>query len=232
MVETRKKILVTGGSKGIGLGIARIFYHRDFEVIICARGEGDLKKAAATMPGLHTYVCDLSKKEAVKQLAAEINQKHGVLDVLVNNAGTFQMGEMHAEEDEVFELLMATNVSSAYYLTKALLPGMIERKQGTIFNVCSIASLMPYTSGSSYSISKYALLGFSKVLREEMKAHDIRVVALMPGAVYTDSWAASGLPPERFIAVEDIAKLVWNAYDLSDATVVEDIVVRPRLGDI
>ncbi len=228
----KKKVLVTGGSKGIGLGIAKIFYDHDFEVIICARGEDGLKKAATDMPGVHTFACDLSKKEAVKQMASAINEKFGVLEVLVNNAGTFQMGEMHAEEDEVFEQLMATNVNSAYYLTKSLLPAMIEKKHGTIFNVCSIASLMPYTSGSSYSISKYALLGFSKVLREEMKPMGIRVVALMPGAVYTDSWAASDLPPERFIPVEDIAKLVWNAYDLSDSTVVEDIIVRPRLGDI
>ena len=127
---------------------------------------------------------------------------------------------------------METNVSSAYHLTRAILPFMIEKNSGHIFNICSTASLKAYPDGGSYCISKYAMLGLNQVLREELKGQDIKVTAVFPGATYTDSWKNSGLPEERFIPASDIAKLIWSAYDLSDTTNVEEILVRPVLGDI
>ncbi|RMG19429.1 MAG: SDR family oxidoreductase [Bacteroidetes bacterium] len=228
----RPSIFITGASRGIGLAIARKFYEEDFEVAICSRNPENLDAAREEMPGLHTFVCDISDKTDVKICAAKVRDLFGSLDVLVNNGGTFLPGKLHEEPDEVFERLMATNLNSAYYFTKVLLPPMIARGRGTIFNICSVASIKAYANGGSYGVSKYALLGFSKNLREELKPHHIRVVSVLPGAVITDSWASSGLPEERFIPPEDIASLVWNAYSLSPRTVVEDIVVRPALGDI
>lgn len=227
-----KTIFISGASQGIGLGIARRFYQEGFKVIICARGQEKLDKAKAEMPNLHTYVCDISKKAAVKEMAAWLNETYGTLDVLVNNGGTFLPGQLHSESDDTYELLMATNMDSTYYLTKGVLPKMMERKSGTIFNIASVASIKPYQYGGSYGISKYAMLGFSKNLREEMKEFGIRVISIMPGAVRTPSWDAAELPDERFIPVEDISSLVWNAYAMSERTVIEDIVVRPFLGDI
>ncbi|MEM7373981.1 MAG: SDR family oxidoreductase [Bacteroidota bacterium] len=227
-----KTIFISGASQGIGLGIARRFYQEGFQVIICARGQEKLDKAKAEMPKLHTYICDISDKAAVKQMAVWLNETYGTLDVLVNNGGTFLPGQLHSESDDTYELLMATNMDSTYYLTKGLLPKMMERKSGTIFNIASVASIKPYQYGGSYGISKYAMLGFSKNLREEMKEFGIRVISIMPGAVRTPSWDAAELPDERFIPVEDIASLVWNAYAMSERTVIEDIVVRPFLGDI
>ena len=227
-----KKIFISGGSRGIGLAIARRFHQEGYEVIICARGEEGLKKAADELPGLKTYVCDLSNKQSVKDLVAEVRAKHGTLDILVNNGGVFLPGQLHNEEDAVFENLIATNLFSAYYLTKGLLPDMIEAGKGTVVNMCSIASITAYEHGGSYSVSKFGLYGFSKSLREEMKSKGIRVFAMLPGATFTSSWDGMDIPAERMIPAEDIAELCWCNCSLSPRTVVEDIVIRPQLGDL
>ena len=109
---------------------------------------------------------------------------------------------------------------------------MIPHREGHIYNMCSVASLQAYENGGSYCISKFALLGFSKVLREEMKTYNIRVTSLIPGAVLTDSWSGTTLPETRFMKPEDVADLVWSIHALSNQTVVEDIVLRPMEGDI
>ena len=124
---------------------------------------------------------------------------------------------------------MDTNLYSAYYLTQEILPLMLPHKSGNVFNMCSIASFMPY---GAYAVSKHAMLGFSKVLREEMKDKGIRVTAIMPGATYTPSWEGSPLPEERFMKAEDVAEAIWGCYNLSPRTVVEEIILRPQLGDI
>ncbi|MBL7876963.1 MAG: SDR family NAD(P)-dependent oxidoreductase, partial [Cyclobacteriaceae bacterium] len=103
---------------------------------------------------------------------------------------------------------------------------------GHIFNICSIASIKAYPNGGSYAISKFALLGFSKVLREELKEHGIRVTAVLPGATKTASWAGSTLPDSRFIKPEDVAETIFSAYSLSPNAVVEELLIRPQLGDI
>jgi NAD(P)-dependent dehydrogenase (short-subunit alcohol dehydrogenase family) len=227
-----KQILITGASKGIGLAIAKRFYQADWRVIVCARGEAGLAAAKAEMPNLVTYVCDLNNKADVKQFAAQVQADHGTLDVLVNNGGVFLPGQLHNEDDAILEQLISTNLMSAYYISKALLPDMIAAGAGTVVNICSIASVMAYSAGGAYSTSKFAMYGFSKSLREEMKPKGIRVVAVLPGATYTDSWSFSDLPQERFIPAEDVAELVWTACALSPRTVLEDIILRPQLGDI
>ncbi len=227
-----KKIFISGGSRGIGLAIARRFYKEGFQVIICARGEEGLKAASDELPGLITYVCDLSDKQSVKDLVAELRAKHGTLDILVNNGGVFLPGQLHNEEDAVFEQLIATNLFSAYYLSKGLLPDMIEAGKGIVVNMCSIASITAYEHGGGYSVSKFGMYGLSKSLREEMKSKGISVIAMLPGATYTSSWEDMDVPEERMIPPEDVAELCWTACNMSERTVVEDIVIRPQLGDL
>ncbi len=231
-MKKKPAVFISGASRGIGLAIAKIFYQNDYQVIICGRNPLKLKEAESLMPGIDTYVCDIALKSEVKILAEKLIQQYGALDILINNGGAFQPGQIHSEADEVFETLMNTNLNSAYYFTKALLPPMIQKKSGTVVNICSIASITPYANGGSYSISKFAMLGFGKVLREEMKPHNIRVINVLPGAVLTDSWAGTDLPESRFIPPEDIAQIVWNSCAVSSRTVVEDIIIRPLAGDI
>jgi short-subunit dehydrogenase len=154
------------------------------------------------------------------------------VDILVNNAGSFIPGSVHNEPDNALEEMMNVNLYSAYHLTRVLLPSMIAQKKGHIFNMCSIASLQAYKNGGAYSISKFALLGFSKNLREEMKPHGIRVTAVIPGAAYTDSWKGSGVEPRRIMQAGDVAAMVYAASQLSPQACVEDIILRPQEGDL
>ncbi|HYG19529.1 MAG TPA: SDR family NAD(P)-dependent oxidoreductase, partial [Ohtaekwangia sp.] len=136
------------------------------------------------------------------------------------------------EPEGTLESMIVNNLYSAYYATRGIVPIMQDQKRGHIFNMCSIASLKAYPNGGSYAISKFALLGFSKCLREELKATGIRVTAVMPGATMTASWEGTDLPDERFMTAEDIAETIFSAYTLSGRSVVEEIIIRPQLGDI
>ena len=228
----RGSILVTGGSKGIGLAIARRFLAEGFATVVCARNADALEAARAGAPGLHALECDMTVAADVARLAERVGDLVGVPDVLVNNAGAFVPGQLHAEDDGALERMLAANLFSAYRITRALLPGMIARGSGTIINVCSTASIMAYPDGGSYCIAKHALHGFSRTLREEMKPHGIRVVSLLPGATLTASWEGVDLPPDRLMPVEDVAEMAWAAHRMSPRTVVEEILMRPFLGDI
>jgi short-subunit dehydrogenase len=125
-----------------------------------------------------------------------------------------------------------TNLYSAYYLTRSVVPIMLPQKSGHIFNMCSIASLIAYPNGGAYSITKFALLGFSKVLREELKEKGIRVTSIMPGATWSNSWAGVDLPKERLMEAEDIASAILNAWKMGPSAVVEEVIIRPQLGDL
>ncbi len=233
-----KTAIITGASKGIGLATAKIFAKNEFNVAICARNEEALSKAKVELEkvnskiDVYTEICDVSKKEQLNTFADNCLQKFINIDVLINNAGVFFPGEVHQEEDGVLEQMIETNVYSAYRMSKAIIPNMKARKAGYIFNIASIAGLQAYPNGGSYSISKFALIGMGKALRQELLNDNIKVSNIMPGAVLTASWEGVDLPKERFIQADDIAKVIFNAYSLSDSTVVEDIVVRPQLGDI
>src|SRR6185312_5050858 len=127
---------------------------------------------------------------------------------------------------------MSVNLYSAYHLTRQLLPIIKEKKTGHIFNMCSVASLKAYPNGGSYGISKYALLGFSNNLREELIPFNIKVTALCPGATYSRSWEGSGVHPDRMMEGKDIADTLWASYTLSAQANVELIVIRPLKGDL
>jgi short-subunit dehydrogenase len=220
-------LVVTGGTKGIGRAIADKFVAEGFDAIVCARSVNEI-----TSPGLLPVAADLSTRDGVNTLLDYIRSLNRPVDVLVNNAGVFQPGQIQNEAEGVFEELMITNVASAYHLTRGLVGGMISRRKGHIFMMCSTASITPYTNGGSYCISKFALLGMSRVLREELKPHSVKVTALLPGATLTNSWAGTDLPEDRFLKAEDVANSAWAAYSLSASAVIEEILIRPQLGDI
>jgi short-subunit dehydrogenase len=233
-----KNIVISGCTRGIGYAIAELFASGGFNVAGCARSEKDLlhmqtdfEKRFPTCNFLFAC-CDMSKAEEVKTFAASMIKAWGKVDLLVNNAGVFLPGSIYTEEEGVLETLLAANLHSAYHLTRSVLPVMIKAQAGSIFNICSVASLKAYENGGSYCISKFALLGFSKQLREEMKPHGIKVTAIMPGATYTQSWANAGIPQSRFMPASDIAKSIWDIYHLSSTTDVEEVILRPQFGDI
>jgi len=228
-------IVITGASKGLGKAFARAFASEHNTLLLCARNVNNLEVLANELKDSGATVCfqsvDISKKDAVMAFG-EWCLTYGTPDILINNAGSFEPGSVNNEADGVIEKMIETNLYSAYHLTRSLLPPMIQKKQGHIFNICSIASIQAYSNGGSYSISKFAMLGFSKNLREEMKHHHIKVTSVLPGAVYTDSWKGSGIDENRIMQDDDIAKMVLAASQLSPQACVEEIVLRPQLGDL
>ncbi len=234
----RKTAVVSAGSRGIGRAVVLKLAAAGMNVITCSRSQEKLDalfEEHSALPGtgsLDTIATDLSKKAGVDTFAKFVVQKGLDVDLVVNNAGGFIPGKISDEPDGALESMIELNLYSAYHLTRHLLPNMISRKQGHIINICSIASIIPYLYGGSYCIAKFALLGFSKVLREELKAHGIRVTSVLPGPALSDSWGEVDLPPERFMPVEDVAACVFDAFSLSPRTVVEEILIRPQLGDI
>ena len=234
----KKTIVITGASKGIGYAIAKKFVENNFNIALCSRGENSLESAVKTLfeinsdVVIYSEVCDVSKKEELELFSKNVLTKFNTIDVLINNAGVFFPGEVHNEEEGVLEQMIETNLYSAYRMSRAIIPNMKKNKGGYIFNIASIAGLQAYPNGGSYGISKFAMIGMGKALRQELINFNIKVCNVMPGAVFTASWEGVDLPKERFIDADDIASLVFNAYSLSDSTVVEDIIVRPQLGDI
>ena len=230
-------VLITGASRGIGKAVAKIFAANGHDLFLSSRSEVALYKSMEELQTNYPSVSikakafDLTDKQQAKDLGNWC-LKYAIPDILVNNAGLFEPGSVHNEPEGTLESQLAINVSSAYHLTRTLLPKMIDRRSGHIFNLCSIASLNAYNNGGAYSISKFAIYGFSKNLREEMKPHNIKVTSVHPGAVHTDSWSGYDNSSKRIMEAEDIAKMIYACTQLSAAACVEDIVIRPQLGDL
>lgn len=230
--------VITGSTKGIGKAIVELLASKGINVAICSRNEQEidhfLKELKISYPGVKAIglKTDMRDKSDVSKFASFVLNEFETIDILVNNAGVFIPGELIQEEDGTLEKMIETNLYSAYHLTRIVVPNMIKNKSGHIFNMCSIASKIAYPNGGSYSISKFALLGFSKVLREELKEKNIKVTSILPGATWSASWEGVDLPKSRLMQAEDIAKIVWSALEMSPSAVIEDIVIRPQLGDL
>jgi short-subunit dehydrogenase len=230
--------IITGASRGLGRAIAEQFAGHGYDLVLSSRDAAALSKAVRELAdrypaiNIRSKAVDLGDKGQAQELGRWVLESGVPADVLVNNAGQFIYGSLYEEADGVLEKLIAVNLYGAYHLTRVLLPAMMARRAGHIFNICSIASLKAYHHGGAYGISKYALAGFSANLREEMKGHGVKVTAVYPGAAYTDSWAGSGVDPDRIMEAADIARMVVAAAELSPQATVEEIVLRPQLGDL
>ena len=233
-----KVAVITGGTKGIGKAIIRKFASQGFDIITCSRNMDELqalkKEIESKSPGIEVMIrkSDLSVKEEVNDFVKFVISNRSHVEVLINNTGVFIPGGIATEPEGQLETMINTNLYSAYYVTRGILPQMIHDQSGHIFNICSIASIVSYTNGGSYAITKHAMLGMTKGLREELKLKGIRVTAVLPGATYTASWEGAGIPEERFMKSEDVAEAVYTAYALSKNSVVEEIIIRPQEGDI
>ena len=230
--------IITGASRGLGKAMAERFAAGGCHLALIARDEKRLEAVQAELetryPGtrVQCFPVDMSKEAEVLSLGRGLVEAGLDIDVLINNAGMFLPGSVHDEPQGVLEQLMAVNLYGAYHLTRQLLPAMMARRSGHIFNICSVASFKAYPNGGAYSITKYALAGFSANLREELKPYNIKVTTVYPGAAYTDSWAGSGVDPQRIMSAADVAEMVYTASRLSPQATVEEILLRPQLGDL
>lgn len=230
--------IITGGTKGIGLAIAKKFASKGINLAICSRNQEDLSAVKTTLleisPNIRVEVfkADVRDKKQLLTFAQAALKAFDSIDILINNAGVFIPGKLLEEEEGALELMMETNLYSAYHLSRSIIPNMQKNGKGYVINIASIASFMAYPNGGSYSISKFALRGFSKVLREELKEDGIKVTTVMPGATWSNSWAGVELPESRLMQANDIAETVWSIFEMSPSAVLEEVIIRPQLGDL
>lgn len=235
-LSAMKTLVITGGTKGMGRAIAERFAQGGFAIAFCARREADVNEFASYLKDKYSvevlpFVCDVEQKSQLQAFADAVAWRFDQADILVNNAGTFLPGSITAEKEGAFEKQMAINVAAPYYFTRMVFP-MVQKAKGHIFTICSVGSIMPIATAGSYCISKHAVYGMTRALREETKGKGVKVTAIIPGSTYTSSWEGSDVDPTRLIPAEDIAGAIWAAYNTAPSTVMEEIIIRPHSGEI
>jgi short-subunit dehydrogenase len=230
--------IITGATKGIGRAIAENFCERGFTIAVCSRHEEELKTMAQELESrfdsckVYYKATNLSSKEDTLRFADYCIESLGEVHVLVNNAGIFSPGLLLEEDETMLEEILKVNLFSVYHLTRRIAPLMVSCGHGYIVNISSIAGIGPYPNGGSYSISKFALRGFTMTLREELKETGVKVTSVLPGATWSNSWAGVDLPESRLMKARDIAVAVSSIFDMSPSAVMEEIIIRPQLGDL
>lgn len=191
-----KVVLITGGSRGLGLALARRLVTAGASVAICARDEAELRRAHEDLASrgggrVLSVVCDIMQPAQVRQTVARVREGLGPVDVLINNAGDITVGPFELQDQEDFHTAFATHVAAPLDFIRALLPEMRERRQGRIVNIASIGGKVPVPHLASYVASKYALVGLTETIRAELASRNILVTLVCPGLMRTGSpWHA------------------------------------------
>lgn len=224
-----KVALVTGAGKGIGKAIVLALATEGAHVGLIARTEKDIKAVADEARSFGVEVAystaDVSNREEVERAVEKIQSELGPIDILINNAGTGTFGKFLELEPEVWEQQVRINLFGVYYTTRAVLPGMIERQTGDIVNISSTAGKTGAATTSAYSASKFAVFGLSESLMQEVRKHNIRVMALAPSTVVTDLAYSADLikgDPERVMHPEDFAELIIAQLKLNRRVFVKE----------
>lgn len=230
--------IVTGATKGMGRAIVMELAANNYNIIFCARDEKEvqalLDELRKNYPRLQFFGirADMEESSDVRGFAEFAEKSLGHVDVLINNAGLYIPSGLMDEDESCLERQMQVNVFSPHFLSKFFAAKMIGKGKGHIINICSIASLEPVTRAGSYSISKTALLGLTKALREELRPAGVKVTAVLPGSTLTDSWSGTSLPSDWFILSDDIAKSIMNCLQMSPGANIDEIIIRPLYGKV
>lgn len=210
-----KNALITGAGKGIGKAIAIALAKEGVNIILVARTQSDLDEVAKEVNNLGvkslTLTADVSDISSVNTAVTAALDKFKTIDILINNAGIAAFGKILEMEPTAWERIIQVNLMGTYYTTRAVLPNMIERQTGDIINISSTAGLKGNASTSAYSASKFAVLGLTESLMQEVRKHNIRVTALTPSTVATDMAKDLKLTdgnPENVMQAEDVAELI------------------------
>ena len=232
------KVLITGATKGIGRAIAFRFAKAGARIAVTARTESDVEKFQELLKTEYPkadvlgIAADVSSAEDVQRLVGRIKETWGALDVLINNAGIFIQDDILTEPESNLDKSLQVNLYGPYRLCRQLIPLLLKSGKGHIFNICSVASKVAFTNSGSYVISKHALLGLTRSLRTELMDKGVKVTAMMPGATWTSSWEGADIDPKRIMQPNDVAEALFAAWTLGPSTVVEEMQLRPQLGDL
>lgn len=227
--------LITGGSSGIGFAIAEVLLSEGMTVAITARKPKRLEEAAEALRAKGGHVIamptDVSLASEVTAFVNHVMDEAGRIDLLVNNAGIYRLGEIVDLSEADWDAVLDINLKGAFLCTKAVLPIMKAQQSGYVVNISSVAGKTGFGGASAYCASKFALIGLTESLLEEGVKDHIRATAICPGYVATPMVAGVDVPQEEMIPPEDIAKLVQSLLHLSPLTVIREIVVN-RVGSV
>ncbi|HEY2432632.1 MAG TPA: SDR family oxidoreductase [Vicinamibacterales bacterium] len=221
--------VVTGGSKGIGLAVARAFIARGDSVTIGARSDAELASAAHSLGApdrVHAVRTDVRQPADCERLVTETVSRFGGLDVLVNNAGVGRFSAVADMRLDDWQAVIETNLSGVFYCTRAALPEMRRRGGGYIVNISSLAGKNAFSGGAAYCASKAGLDQFSEALMQEVRQDNIRVSYVMPGSVATQFGGGPGDEPWK-LAPEDVARVVIDLVDHDPRSLPSRVELRP-----
>jgi short-subunit dehydrogenase len=231
-------VVITGASQGIGAAIARAFAAdvRGVRLALVARSPANLARVARSCAALgavaSAFPCDVSDESEVAALGAAVRRRFGAVDVLVNNAGKYFGAPFLETPVADFDRMLSANLRSLFLVTRAFAPGMVRRRRGDIFNMGSVAGITALPGASAYTAAKFGVAGLSKSLRAEFRDKGVRVCCVHPGATVSPSWKGSGVPAARMMPAEDVAQAFLAVYRMTRRTVVEEVILRPQLGDL
>jgi NADP-dependent 3-hydroxy acid dehydrogenase YdfG len=227
--------VVSGGGSGIGAAIARALGERGWRLALVGRRKEPLAAALAAS-GARGEPCPVDVRDAarVAACAAKLPEKLGAPDLVVAAAGVAHVGPFAELDPERFRETVETNLVGAANLFRAFLPGMLERRRGTLVAVLSVAARRVFPGWSAYAASKWGLLGLVETLREELRGTGVRVLAITPGATATPLWdpLEGEWDRARMIPPEEVARALLWALDSGGSAAVEEIRLQPPGGDL
>ena len=236
MTNKKNAILITGAGSGIGRELALKLNSSGEFVILAGRRKDKLAETTellANKKNSEIATLDLQKFGEIKEFVAQINEKYFV-STLINNAGSTVFKTVEQTAANEIEEILGGNLTGTILLTKFFLPEMIERKEGKIINILSVAANTVFTKSGVYSASKAGLLAFANVLREEVREFNITVTNVLPGATATPIWGKESLKKfsDLMMQPSDVAEIIINSTFNATSTVVEELVIRPITGDL
>jgi NAD(P)-dependent dehydrogenase (short-subunit alcohol dehydrogenase family) len=231
-------VVITGASQGIGAAIAVAFAREipGVRLALVARDSANLAivakacAAAGANPGV--FPCDVSQETDVTELEVLVRRRFGIVDVLINNAGKYAGAPFLSTTVADFDRMISANLRSLFLVSKAFAPGMVRRRRGDIFIMGSVAGITGFAGAPAYSAAKFGVAGLAKAMRAEFQDKGVRVCCVHPGATVSPSWKGSGVPASRMMPAGDVALAFVALYKMTRRTVVEEIVLRPQLGDL
>ncbi len=237
MVNNKNTVWITGASSGIGKALSLEFARNNIFVIGTARRLellNEIKKELADFGNnFEPHQLDITDFAAVDQFHKNILSRLKI-DCLINNAGTTSFKKAIDDSIADIENILRVNLLGGIYTIKTVLPEMLERESGTIINILSVVTQKVFTSSSAYTASKSGLLGYSKVLREEVRDKNIRIINVLPGATVTEMWSDKVVQKygDSMMDAKKIANLVFRLYSEKSNMITEEIILRPLKGDL
>ena len=224
--------LVTGAGRGIGAAVSRTLAELGATLVMTGRTRQSLEATAAALApsgsAIDVIPCDIQDLRSVEDLASQVEQKHGRLDILVNNSGVGVFGRpLHQLAPGDWDRVLNTNLRGVYHMIRSFAPKMIAARSGHIINISSLAGKNPVPNGAAYAASKWGLNGLSYSVAEELRGYGIRVSVVCPGSVDTDLSPHEGKDKSRMLKPEDVAHIVEMLVTQAPESFVSEVLIRP-----